>query len=299
MENQNQKIDTSKIERELQQVEKERETLKEKIRILEAFRSYDGDDRVISSKEFLEEFEDRKVVDSIKTGIPKLDDLTEGFREGNLIIISGVTGAGKTSLAQTFLSNFVKNDISSLFFTFEVPPEELLNKFGDKVPLFYLPRQHKRSKMQWLEERILESKAKYGVKVVFIDHLHYLLDMDQLARQGNTSLMIGSIMRELKRIAIENKLIIFLIAHFKKVKLEEDEMPDIDGLRDSSFVGQEGDYVMIINRKKDINRENWIDEATLFLVKNRWNGRTGAVQLKYSDNHFLELDTIHEEEQYE
>lgn len=285
------------IEKELDRVEAEKKELNEKKRRIELFENYNGEDRVVSFKEMKKELNEREVPKlAIKTNIPRIDSLTEGFRPGNLIVVSGTTGSGKTSLLQSFLIEFSKQDIPSLFFTYEVQPEDFLEKFGDSIPdLAYIPRQHKQSKMAWLEERILESIAKYDTKVVFIDHLHFLLDMQSIGKGGNTSLIIGGIMRELKRIAIEYNLIIFLIAHTRKVIFEEDELPDLSSIRDSAMIACEADFVFLIERKKTEDKKNWDNKALVFCGKNRYNGKTGWVELIYTNNQFKELEENYDE----
>jgi len=282
------------MDKELQEVENEIEaTFEEQVveeerqRLLDTFKEYNERDRVISFKELYNELKKTKQVLSVKTKIPQLDMLTDGFRAGDLIIMSGTTGMGKTSLLQTFVSNFDEYN-PSLFFTYEVMPRNFLEKFGESMPAFaYIPHQHKDTKIVWLEQRILEGIAKYGVKIVMIDHLHYLLDM-QTAMRANTSLLIGAIIRQLKEIAIKYEIIIFLVAHTKKVKFEEDEIPDLNSLRDSGMVAAEADYVLFIDRKKLEDKTGYSDKTTLFVAKNRWDGKTGLVKLVYAHNKFTE-----------
>lgn len=281
------KKEIKKIDEEIKLTEEEQQKIAERKQLLSLFENYSDVDRVVGFKELSKELSNQKIDDGIKTKIPELDKKTDGFREGNVIVVSGTTGSGKTTLLQTFIKEFSKQDIPALFFTFEVPPREFLRKFEDDMPNFaYIPKQHKSSKMDWLEQRILEGIAKYKTKVVMIDHLHYLLDMGMLS--GNTSLIIGGIMRELKRIAITYNLIIFLVAHTKKVDFGENEMPELNSLRDSSLIAQESDYVLFIDRKKTKDATNWDNRAMLFVAKNRWNGLTGWVKLIYINNKFNE-----------
>lgn len=97
--------------------------------------------------------------------------------------------------------------------------------------------------MDWLEARIIESFLKYQTRIVFIDHLHFLFD---IARARNTSLEIGSVIRKLKTIAVENSFIIFLLCHTTKGK--SDSELSYESIRDSSFVSQESDSVFMIQR---------------------------------------------------
>jgi replicative DNA helicase len=287
------------LQKELNELKNTEEQLKEIQRrndLLATFVDYSGEDRIITSLELIEEIKNAPIVKGYLSLIPKLDEMTGGFREGNLITLSGVTASGKTTFAQTLLRGFAEQTINCLFLTYEVSNEEFIRKFGEVIPVFSIPRRYKKSKMMWLEHRIIEAIAKYDTKIIFIDHLHYLVDMEKLGTGGNVSLLIGSVMRELKRMAIEYKIIIFLMAHFKQVKLQENEMPDIGNLRDSSFIGQESDCVMIINRKKTEDRRDWLDEASLFVAKNRWNGKTGYINLVFQDNQFKEICLNYESE---
>jgi intein/homing endonuclease len=200
----------------------------------EFLKSYEGDDKIVSSlemKDFLDNHPQNIV--HFNSGIPTLDHLVEGFEGGELIVVSGPTKMGKTSVCQTFTKNFAEKDIKSLWFSYEMPMRQFLHKFGDNPPLFYLPRKLKGRADVWLRERMLEAKLKYGVRAVFIDHLHFLVDMIQMR---SPSLEIGSIVRKLKRTAMEFNIVIFLIAHTGKIKIDEE--PGIDSPRDCLPSGQ-------------------------------------------------------------
>jgi replicative DNA helicase len=66
-----------------------------------------------------------------------------------------------------------------------------------------------------------------------------------MARIKNTSLDIGTIVRRIKRFAVDNDFVIFLLAHIGKNETEELSYRD---LRDSSFIAQESDTVIMIKR---------------------------------------------------
>jgi replicative DNA helicase len=106
-----------------------------------------------------------------------------------------------------------------------------------------MPRELRSMDMDWVEERILESEAKNFTRVVFIDHLHFLFDM---ARSKSPSLEIGTVVRRLKRIAVEQEITIFLLCHTTKV--QQGEVITWRNLRDSSLVAQESDSVILIGR---------------------------------------------------
>lgn len=96
----------------------------------QTLREYDGEDRVISSHEMKLALDRRPEARfSIKSLIPSLDRYIKDFRDGELIAISGPTKNGKTLLAQTLTVNFEKQGQLALWFTFEVPASEFLERF--------------------------------------------------------------------------------------------------------------------------------------------------------------------------
>ena len=71
-------------------------------------------------------------------------------------------------------------------------------------------------------------------------------------------------------------------------------MPDVDDLRDSSFVGQESDFVFLLWRMREKDKKapggyKMTDTARLRVGKNRWNGKLGVLDMAYRDNKFYEL----------
>lgn len=206
------------------------------------FAEYDGEDKVISAHEMYLSFKEKdQFTVNVKSGIPSLDYYCEGFRDGELITISGKTKNGKTLLAQSLTHNFTQHNYMPLWFSFEVPARQFISQF-EKVPFIYMPSKLKAHAMGWIEDRIMESFQKYHTRIVFIDHLHYLFDIQ---KSRNPSLDIGAIIRRLKGIAVENEFVIFLLCHTSKAK---DENESYESIRDSSFVAQESDCVIMVKR---------------------------------------------------
>jgi hypothetical protein len=182
----------------------------------------------------------------VKSFIPSLDSAIEDFRDGELIVISGPTKNGKTLLAQTLTANFVKQQYFPLWFSYEVPARQFLSQFPD-LPLIYLPAKLKAHAMKWFEERIEESFIKFHTRIIMIDHLAYLFD---LARTRNPSIEIGQIIRQLKTLAVNGGFIIFLLCHTTKGASEGNL--SYESIRDSSFISQESDSVLMIKRTPNV-----------------------------------------------
>jgi len=235
---------------------------------LKELRNYSGEDRIITSYD-LQEIIKNDVDNEVKiySKMPGLDEAIDGFEGGELIIISGKMKNGKTLLAQTLTVSFQRQDVKSLWYSYEMTPKQFLRAFKDEIPYFLCPMSLKAYSMPWVIDRMLEALVKHGIRVVFIDHLHFLFDM---ARTKNTSLEIGQVVRELKAVAIRYNLVIFLMAHMKKV--EFDKEPTEADLRDSSLLASESDTGLILWRLK--NTENRA------VLKVPYCRRTGAMGKK-------------------
>jgi archaellum biogenesis ATPase FlaH len=207
---------------------------------------YHGEDEIISSEEMILRLKEKpESVINARSNISSLDQAVNGFREGELITISGPTKQGKTLLAQSLTVQFVKQQYYPLWFSYEVPVRQFLNQFHT-LPLIYLPNKLKAHALPWFEERVQESFEKYHTRIIFCDHLHYLID---LARIRNPSIEIGQIIRRLKNLAVSGGYIIFLLCHTTKGS-NEDNL-SYDSIRDSSFISQESDSVFMIKRTPD------------------------------------------------
>jgi len=209
--------------------------------------------------------------------MPSLDKYCDGFRDGELIVISGLTKHGKTLLAQSLTITFTKQQEFPLWFTYEVPARQFLSQFPE-LPLFYLPTKLKAHALNWIEDRIRESFEKYRTRVVFLDHLHYLFDM---ARVRSPSIEIGTVIRKLKTLAVELGLCIFLLCHTTKGK--SDENPTYESIRDSSFVAQESDCVLMIKRCPEMGE-------TSAKISVEFHRRTGILEKMFNchkENGFL------------
>lgn len=239
--------------------------VEEALKLLE----YTGEDRVVSAQEIWDEAAKKGRKPALAaTGFEEMDKaLKGGFYEGQLIIVSGNTGEGKTTLLRTFTNTIVEQGVTPLWFSYEEIEEDFLEGFPREIlPLFFMPKVLARKSIDWIQTRIKEAKLKHDARAVFVDHLHYLID---LYKMRNASIEIGAIARDLKLVAKENKIALFLIAHILKVeKTRELQGGDI---RDSGLIETEADTVIYVWR--DHNKEN---TGLAKITKNRKGGKVNV-----------------------
>lgn len=205
-------------------------SIKQSIEEEKKLAEYDGDDRVVSSPVMQEELikKGSMEVKGYDCGFPYLASKIGKLEGGNLITVTGFSGMGKSSILIAMTVKLAENGVPVLWFSFENTPAQFFRKFDNiDLPLFYLPLSNKPYDLDWFRERVKEAILKYGVKVIMIDHLHYILDLFQ---SRNASLDIGNLLRNLKALALEHELVIFLVAHTKQPK--DFSEPDMGSIRD-------------------------------------------------------------------
>jgi intein/homing endonuclease len=197
--------------------------------------SYAGDDRIVPAAEYLK-ISEQKRQGAIRHAIAmrRLSELLEGLGQGEIVTISGATGNGKTLLAKSINRGLMTDDVKTVFFSYEVNASTVVKSYGEQNMNMYLPLRLEAMNIEWLFNRIHEAKVKYGCEVVFIDHLHYLVDM---AIKQNVSLNIGAVMRTLKqKVAMALNMTVVLLTHTQQPKWDEE--PNLGQIRDCLPAGE-------------------------------------------------------------
>lgn len=254
------------------------------------------------------------------TGVPSgfkvLDRTTGGFRPGELSIIAGRPGMGKTALGLVIAWKAAKEGHPVAYFSCEMSNPELASRFisgasgytntqlsqGDcrieqvcesTVGFLDLPL--------YLDDTaaltILELRAKcrrlilrYKVELVVVDYLQLM------AGQGhNREQEIAYISRNLKAIAKDLGVSIIALSQLnREAESRQDKRPRLSDLRESGAIEQDADRVLMAYRPayyKEIGPTiNFcgVDTDTkglliLDIVKNR-NGMTGELSLKHNES---------------
>lgn len=258
--------------------------------------AYEGEDKVIPVKERYEWLKSQPELKMWESGFKRLDHVTEGFGEEQLVIITGVTKSGKTSLAMDLMKNM--SEQKPLLFALEQSADELIRKeikFNRGAFDAYIPQSIGSTKVNvdWIEERVMESVLKFGTKVVLIDHLHFVIDISSEDRRFD--LTITATVARLKKIAQTYKVLILLVCHLKKTKIEEE--PTIFDLRDSSSIAQLADKVLIVWResKKEIGKIVYTGNTILRVAVDRQSGTNEAIILGWEKGRYFETGEGFEE----
>ena len=103
-------------------------------------------------------------------------------------------------------------------------------------------------------------------------------------------------MRDLKAIAKKWNVVVFIICHLTKAKL--DTQPTLEDLRGSAAIGQESDTVVLLWRESTrVDGQVVItDNVNISIQKNRRYGKTGNVKMVYENGRFIEREWMSEAE---
>lgn len=239
---------------------------------------------------------------SIQTGFKKLNDLIGGFTKGNVVILAGRPGMGKSSIALNLFTDITEQYSRCLFFSLEQPEKEMVLRLVSSLSfveysrmkknnLFDYERKKIMKAVRWLESKDLfiddtsaisipQLKAKIRkmllknrVDVVFIDYIQLM----NIGKGKNRYEGIGEIARELKNIAKEFNVLVVALSQLSRdiEKRGKDSKPLLSDLRESGDIEQVADYVFFIDRDfydPDSSR------CDLILAKNR-HGSQGTTKL--------------------
>jgi len=224
---------------------------------------------------------DKTIPTGILSGYYELDQKIEGFDPGELIVISGATGTGKTLFALNMIMNsFLDGMYPVLIFTLEMTKPQITSRIiqilesDNKLKLKDLPIFFYSSKNEptipRMSKAIIEMKEKYGIALVMIDHLHYFSRSIQ-----NQIAELGILTREIKRIAVNEKLPILLLAQPKK-KYTSSE-PELDDIKGASDITQDADTVIQLQR--DVMNAIKNNLLNVYITKNRNKGHIGMTEM--------------------
>lgn len=186
----------------------------------------------------------------------------------NLIVVSGETNAGKSTYSLNIIKELAQRNIPSLFLPIERGVYSLgrrflqiqLGKTQEQMEftsrqewldasreLSHLPVYMAKPHLKELEHTIARAKRIFGVKVVIIDHIDYLIRGSM-----NKESMISEKMHTLKHCAEENGVIIIVISHINRGAVMGGQKPTLKNLKGSSSLEQDAEIVVMLYPTADL-----------------------------------------------
>lgn len=242
------------------------------------------------------------------TGFNSLDKRLGTNNYGELIIIAGRPGLGKTAFSLNILSNLVSssNDMVSIFsiemsfisiierlvsMNTGIPNyiiqsgkytvEELveIKKFVDKISEKILIND-KNNVLEDIINIIIRQKLQYNIKNFVIDYLQ-LLSTEKKGYNKNEE--IGYITRSLAIVAKKYDVNIFLLSQLNRnIEHRENKTPTLADLRDSGSIEADANKILFLYCKdKNYDKQDW--DIDVLIAKNR-NGDIGKLTFTFKRN---------------
>lgn len=254
-----------------------------------------------------------KDADYIPTGLTELDNLLDGgMRAGQLIVIGGRPGMGKSAMSKTIgLHVALQLGLPVGEFNMEMQNQEggqrALSATA-RIPLHALRRPERMSDEHWsrltngvellrnipyfsndkggLNINQIRTKARVlkrrtGLRLLIVDYLQLMSGTDSRAPR---TYQLEEASRGLKSLAKELQIpVIALVQVNRGVEKETDPMPRLSDIKDCGSIEQDADIVLFLHRpivaKPELGQE-WKDYSQAHLAKQR-GGRTGKLDFMY------------------
>jgi len=229
-----------------------------------------------------------------RTPWPALTNLVGGLRPGDLWVVSGASGDGKSTWVTNLAYHQAADGTPAIVFPSEQVPMDVMRKMAASnlgfawysatqadreraaaelatLPIYVIDRRGK------IDPHALEDAVRYAVeqrmvKLVVLDHLHFFWPV----RSERTSAELGEAIERIKTWTLDLGVTTVLVVQPKKTYGADVEMYD---LRDAAQLYQTPDIVLVVKRRR---ADAW-DETLLRVRKCRSDaGTTGDVLLRFS-----------------
>jgi replicative DNA helicase len=276
-------------------------------------------DLVIQAKKKIEEISNKEGLSGIPSGFDKLDKLTSGWQESDLIIVAARPGMGKTALTLSMARNIAVNqNIPVAFFSLEMASVQLITRLissetglsSEKLRTGRLEKhewEQLNVKVKSLEKAplfiddtpslsIFDLRAKarrlssqHGIKLIIVDYLQ-LMTAGGGQKGGNREQEISMISRNLKALAKELSIPVIALSQLSRAVETRggSKRPLLSDLRESGAIEQDADIVSFIYRPEYYKIDEWDDEERTptegqaeFIVAKHRNGGLDNIRLKF------------------
>ena len=241
----------------------------------------------------------------VKTGLTDLDSKLHGLKEGEVIIVAGRPGMGKTSLAMNIADSAAKQHGHVLVFSMEMSAEQLglrqaaslcnirldamqggtmeVDEFGRLRNYLQMASESLSMTIDFrggLTPAQLRAKARQiarkhkDLSLIVIDYLQ-LMTSDR--KTDNRTQELSEISRQIKALAKELHVPIIALSQLNRAAEQRaDKRPMLSDLRESGSIEQDADTVLLIYRDDYYNPDSQMKGiADINIAKNRM-GQTGC-----------------------
>ena len=264
------------------------------------------------ASQFTDSLEKRKaLVDSgqrsgLRTGLRRLDSMTDGLQFGEQFIIGARPSAGKTAIGLTIAAEIaIRQNVPTLIVSCEMSTTSLVTRLCSVCTGVSLSALRYGSYNQGELQQVVTFNARlaeaplyifnaisgitgsevaavmrqharrHGVRFVLVD---YLQKVKPDKRSEKRTYEVAEVSGALRSAAVASNVALITLAQVNRESEQgkEPRMPRLCDLADSGQIERDADTVALIHRDKNNN-----SEAKLFLAKQR-DGETGLIDLHFN-----------------
>jgi replicative DNA helicase len=269
------------------------------------------DDLILDCVDICGELQKRQGITGVPSGFKDLDFYTCGFQPGDLIIIAGRPGSGKTSLAINAAKNSGRKGFKNGFASLEMVRTQIGNRFLSMVsgvnslkfrsgrfvnddwekindaaiglsPLPVWIDDSPRATYIDIQKKARGLKRNNGLDILWIDYLGFL-DGDK-TKSGKVH-EIESITRGLKSLAKELMMPVVLICQLnRECERRDNKRPMLSDLRDSGAIEQDADLVILLYNDSKYNKDTTDFGVIECEIAKQRNGPTARIKLAWNES---------------
>jgi len=248
----------------------------------------------------------------IPTGINELDDLFDGLKPGQLIILAARPSVGKTALAVTFGLAAARSEKSVGFVSLEMNGVDMFKRAissACKIPLNAVNNMDT-SAIDWtnlskdgiffpmyfsdsiydigeIDSAIRNLCENTGCGIIFVDYLQ-LIETSKTNRNDNREREIAQMSRRLKQAAMQLRIPIVALSQLNRGAADRE--PRMSDLRESGALEQDADIVILLDRpamrgvmqtEKSIGEKIDLTRQMIINVAKHRNGALGKFEYTY------------------
>jgi replicative DNA helicase len=242
-------------------------------------------------------------IDTVPSGFPSLDKLLGGgLRRGDLIVLGGDVGSGKSALALAIALRVAQQRRATIFYSGEMVVDRVLERalaiegrtriddlrrgtldeatragvgaaavrLRDELPIV---ERVPSGRIPAIAEEITDLR---GLELVVVDGLEALMPGTRDSAEEEATAV-----RALKQLALDARVAVLLTAPVPGLAARDDRRPTLDDFGAHGAVKERADVVLTLFREGMYDSARGIEGATELLVRKNRNGGTGYVDLYF------------------
>ena len=269
----------------------------------------------------IQDISNKQGMSGIATGFNRLDEITSGWQQSDLVIIAARPGMGKTAFVMSMAKNMaIDFDEPVAIFSLEMSSIQLITRMISSETGISSGKLRKGNLAphEWEQLNVkvknltkapifiddtpslsifdLRAKARrlvsqHGIKVIVIDYIQLMTTGTAQKSGGNREQEISTISRNLKALAKELNIPVIALSQLSRAVETRGgiKRPLLSDLRESGAIEQDADIVSFIYRPEYYGLTEWDDEERTpcegqaeFIVAKHRNGGLDNIRLKFT-----------------